>query len=1181
VQVPPKSNNPRKRQMRRAKAALTAASFIVLPATSAFLAGFGAAHAASPGQVSGLVFNDVDTNGTQAATGEPGVDGITVKAYTSLAGIDTEVGTATTAGGGIYNINLPSVNLGDSIKVVFSTLGTYQAVNPAQATQTVTMATGTSGGVFVAEASLGVVTSPSISVSIGDRIWIDSDGNGVQNLTEIPAVNQLGGISVDLLDSTGAVVANATTDQNGYYRFVDPATYAILNGATAGSGITSYAFPVTGGTYRVRVNGLSSAGSKLTGFTNTILNAAAATSATDSDGTTCASGTGTGAPAGTACDPVSADVVVPASTSYSNQTIDFGVLPYNYSIAQLPAASTVAVGGTASFNVTVTNLGPGSATACTIINLLPAGLTYAGTNPITGLSTNASFAAIDSSDPSKLILNCNARMAKNEAVTFTVNAIVGAGAVGPLKNFTYVADSTTDVAGAETISLGYTPTNASNAVTSATDNDSQASVSIAAGTASLGDKVWYDTNSNGVQDGTENPAVGVPAALYDATGTNPLGPTTNTDTAGMYNFGGLNAGTYTVKFTSLSGYNFTTQNAAAATDATDSDVNTTTGVSDAVTLAVGENNPTVDAGLVAIPSGTTASVGDKVWIDANSNGIQDGTELGYQGLTVTLYNATGGQVSQTTTDAQGQYVFSNLAAGSYSVTFTQPASGYNFTTRNAGTDNAVDSDADAVTGSTALFALADGQALRTIDAGLVSISANTASLGNYVWLDANVNGIQDATEAGLPNVLVTLTDSAGGTRTSRTDVNGAYNFANLPAGTYTVTFAKPAGYSFSPSVAGTDRSRDSNADVTTGTTATVVLGAGSANDTIDAGLYNVASIGDQVWIDANQDGIQNASETAGLSGVTVTLYDATGAVITTTTTDANGKYVFASLIPGTYSVGFSGLGNYTFTTAGVGTDRAIDSDAVVSTGRTAQVTIAAGQNLVTLDAGVIAPASTVTAATTVTATNPPDATTTTAVPATLPPGSVVIVTTPASSTTAPVATSSSTTTPGASSTTTTTAKPGSSVPVVSIPGTPVVSDPTCKINSVVWIDTNANGLVDAGEQVMPGVTVRVTAGGIVKEAVTDSLGRYSFTGIQCGDAIVEIISGLPAGTPLPAPKTIRVLGETAEAPAVVPFGVQLPTVEGVAFGGAESRQFFAAALTFLGMGGLLVSRKRKDALLRR
>jgi SdrD B-like domain len=134
---------------------------------------------------------------------------------------------------------------------------------------------------------------------------------------------------------------------------------------------------------------------------------------------------------------------------------------------------------------------------------------------------------------------------------------------------------------------------------------------------------------------------------------------------------------------------------------------------------------------------------------------------------------------------------------------------------------------------------------------------------------------------------------------------------------------------------------------------------------------------------------------------------------------------------------------------------------------------------------------------------------------------------------------------------------------------------------VVWIDTNANGLVDAGEQVMPGVTVRVTAGGIVKEAVTDGLGRYSFLDINCGDVTVEIISGLPAGTPLPAPKTIRVLGESAEAPLLVPFGVQLPTAAEVAYGGAESRQFLAAALTFLGMGGLLVSRKRKESGLRR
>jgi SdrD B-like domain/Domain of unknown function DUF11 len=1301
VQLPPKSGQSRKKQVRRAKAALTAASFVVLPATSAFLAGFGTAHAVGgPGAVAGSVYLDANRNGIQES-GELGVDGVTATAYTTVGGVDTQIGSpATTAGGGSYNINLSNVSAGDFIKVVFTNLGANVASSTGGATQTATLATGSSGGSFTGLASLGV--APATGVAIGDRVWIDTDGNGIQNANEGAVPAQLTGISVDLLED-GLVVATTSTDGNGYYLFVDAA------GGVSGTGIKAYGGFTAGKKYAVRVNGVSAANTSLSGYTNTLANVGAAE--TDSNGVTCGTvaGTGTG-PSATTCDPVSAEITLPAG-AYSNLSLDFGFVPYDLEIAQVATSTNVVPGGTASFVVTVTNKGPGPVQGCQIVNLLPAGLTYASP-AITG-ETNVLSAGIDPTDASRLRLDCTRALALNEQAIFTVNAIVGTSVTGPVKNFSYVIPRSTDAAAAETKPLGNPiPTNATDANGTTTLNDSQASVTVtapapnaslgdkvwfdtnkngiqelgegpaegvsvqlldstgaaisgrsattnsagmygftglnagtysvrfgtlpgftyapknatgteatdsdadtttgisdpvtlaqnennpnvdaglisttsAAGTASLGDKVWLDQNNNGVQDTGELPAANISADLYDATGTNAIGPKTTTDNAGIYAFTGLNPGTYTVKFGTKAGYGYTVQNATAGNDTNDSDVNTTSGISDSVTIAQDENNQTVDAGLVLLSGGTTASVGDTVWIDANSDGIQNAGEFGYGGLTVTLYNAAGGQVAQTTTNAQGQYLFSNLAAGNYSVTFS-PAPNYTFTTGNAGSDRAIDSDADPVSGKTATFALIDGQALRTIDAGLVNPSNNTASLGDFVWLDANGNGVQDASEPGIVDVLVTLTETTtGAVRTTTTGATGKYNFANLAAGSYKVTFAPPTGHAFTSLKTGTI-DKDSDADATTGMTGTITVGVGSQNDTIDAGLYKPASIGDQVWIDANGNGIQETTETAGLGSVTVTLFDAQGASLRTTQTTADGKYLFSGLKPGTYQVGFTNLNGHTLTAYRIGANAAKDSDVEIATGRTVLVTIVSGQNITDLDAGVIPPTST-TSTTVVTATNgattttAKPATTTTGVPATLPPGSVVTFPTPTSSTVAPASSSTSTTVaPSGSSAPTTTAKPGSpATPVATSPGSTVVLDATCKINSVVWIDTNGNGLIDAGEQIMPGVTVRVTAGGIVKEAVTDSQGHYSFVGVQCGDVTVQIVSGLPAGTPLPAPKTIRVLGETAQAPLDVPFGVQLQTDAEVAFGGAESRQFFAAALTFLGMGGLLVSRKRKEAGLRR
>jgi uncharacterized delta-60 repeat protein len=121
----------------------------------------------------------------------------------------------------------------------------------------------------------------------------------------------------------------------------------------------------------------------------------------------------------------------------------------------------------------------------------------------------------------------------------------------------------------------------------------------------------------------------------------------------------------------------------------------------------------------------TAAVGNMAWNDSNANGIQNLGEPGLAGALVELYyshdpiqgNSDDSRVGSHTTDGTGNYLFDALASGNYYVTSQAPA-GYNFTTPNAGSDDAADSDVSA-TGIGELFTLLPGQQDNTRDAGFV------------------------------------------------------------------------------------------------------------------------------------------------------------------------------------------------------------------------------------------------------------------------------------------------------------------------------------------------------------------------------------------------------------------------------------------------------------------------------
>ncbi len=231
----------------------------------------------------------------------------------------------------------------------------------------------------------------------------------------------------------------------------------------------------------------------------------------------------------------------------------------------------------------------------------------------------------------------------------------------------------------------------------------------------------------------------------------------------------------------------------------------------------------------------------------------------------------------------------------------------------------------------------------------------TAAIGNFVWEDINGNGMQDLGEPGISGATVKLFDNNGNQVDSSytTLSDGFYEFTDLNPGNYSVQFILPAEYVFTAQGQGSDDAKDSDASPASGMTVSYTLVGGQYNDTVDAGAYLPAALGDYVWHDGNANGIQDPGEPV-IPGVTVNLKNAVGTVIDTTHTDADGKYSFTQLPPGQYQVAFTNLPtDFYFALQDQGDDDARDSDADAITGMTVPITLRSGEQNLTIDAGLV------------------------------------------------------------------------------------------------------------------------------------------------------------------------------------------------------------------------------------
>lgn len=208
-----------------------------------------------------------------------------------------------------------------------------------------------------------------------------------------------------------------------------------------------------------------------------------------------------------------------------------------------------------------------------------------------------------------------------------------------------------------------------------------------------------------------------------------------------------------------------------------------------------------------------------------------------------------------------------------------------------------------------------------------------ANIGDFVWLDLNGDGVQDANEPGLADIVVKLTLPNNTVITTTTGPNGNFNFSDLRPGDYTIavdTATLPDGVT---------QTFDRDGTLNDSTNVTLVSN-GSLTD-VDFGYQGNASIGDLIWRDRNGDGQKTADE-PGLAGVVISLTMSNGWVVTTTS-NSSGDYAFGGLIPGAYTMTVDS------TTLPTGSVQTADRDSTLD--NKTVVTLTAGDEIMDTDFG--------------------------------------------------------------------------------------------------------------------------------------------------------------------------------------------------------------------------------------
>ena len=400
------------------------------------------------------------------------------------------------------------------------------------------------------------------------------------------------------------------------------------------------------------------------------------------------------------------------------------------------------------------------------------------------------------------------------------------------------------------------------------NNIAKASISVK---HRLSGKVYYDANDSSSYTNGEEGFKDITVELLGPDGA--VIATTTTDTDGNYSFTRLPAGDYTVKVTKAG--------AIANLDQTEDLDSTKDNTSGTVTLNA--DNPVqenINFGYVK-----KHAISGNVYLDQNRDKTKDGGDIPQSGITVNLVDASGTVVATTTTDADGNYSFTGLGDGTYTVQVDK-------TGPLASTEQTEDPDATKDNTSGDITLELNDPIKENVNFGYISDN----SISGTVYRDDNRSGALNSGESGYPEQTVQLLDKDGTViATTKTDANGMYSFDKLPDGTYSVKVVKDGA------LADTEQTGDPDSTLDNASEPITLDEANPTKKDVDFGYVPDYFIKGTIYRDGNRSGALDTDEKL-YEGVTVQLRDADGTVVATTTTDADGAYSFDKLPAGTYTV---------------------------------------------------------------------------------------------------------------------------------------------------------------------------------------------------------------------------------------------------------------------------------------
>lgn len=466
-------------------------------------------------------------------------------------------------------------------------------------------------------------------------------------------------------------------------------------------------------------------------------------------------------------------------------------------VTKIDSDDPIDAGGMLVYSLFVRNDGPSTATGVTLTDSLPAGVTLRSTSSSQGTVTSSNG----------IVTAFLGSLASGAQATVTVTVDLDDATTGTLTNSATVTASETDSNvsnNSDTESTTVTPV-ADLAITKLGNIDS---------VLQEGDVTYtLSVSNNGPSTATSVVVTDVlPVGLSFASGATSQGSVSESNGIVTVQLGDISSGsTATI-----------TLDLVAAGDAEGPLTNTASVTATEADPDSGNNTASETTTVVELPRSTLAGL---VYVDFDQNGHISAGEPGIAGVEVSLVpvdvngDVRGASISQVT-DSNGEYRFTNLAAGRYRVVETQPA-GFNQGAESVGTSggtNPADNVVDGVPLGTGVDATGYNfselmPSKRRFLASSGSTPANggvsgQSSLAGRVYSDVNGNEQFDSGDSPIASVTVSLIpiDSSGQvtgpTLIAMSGSNGIYRFSGVMPGRYRLIETQPLAYSQGTEIVG-------------------------------------------------------------------------------------------------------------------------------------------------------------------------------------------------------------------------------------------------------------------------------------------------------------------------------------------------------------------------------------------